>query len=138
MTQRAVRHAFETGEFPYKNRLGSKAYEEEMEELNVELLKAQNWIKESSERIALVFEGRDAAGKGGTIKRFMEHLNPRGARIAALEKPSERERAQWYFQRDISTCSPGAKWCSSIAPGTSAQALSASWAFAHPTNISNS
>ena len=103
----AVRHAFETGEFPYKNRLGTKAYEEEMEELNVELLKAQNWIKESGERIVVIFEGRDAAGKGGTIKRFMEHLNPRGARIVALEKPSERERAQWYFQRYISNLPSG-------------------------------
>ena len=103
----AVRHAFETGEFPYKNRLGTKAYEEEMEELNVDLLKAQNWSKESGERIVVVFEGRDAAGKGGTIKRFMEHLNPRGARIVALEKPSERERGQWYFQRYISNLPSG-------------------------------
>ena len=103
----AVRHAFETGEFPYKNRLGTKAYEEEMEELNVELLKAQNWSKEFGERIVVIFEGRDAAGKGGTIKRFMEHLNPRGARIVALEKPSERERGQWYFQRYISNLPSG-------------------------------
>ena len=103
----AVRHAFETGEFPYKNRLGTKAYEEEMAELNIELLKMQNWIKESGERIVVIFEGRDAAGKGGTIKRFMEHLNPRGARIVALEKPSERERGQWYFQRYISNLPSG-------------------------------
>ena len=103
----AVRHAFETGEFPYKNRLGTKAYEDEMAELNIELLKVQNWIKESGERIVVIFEGRDAAGKGGTIKRFMEHLNPRGARIVALEKPSERERGQWYFQRYISNLPSG-------------------------------
>jgi polyphosphate kinase 2 len=72
-----------------------------MELLQVELLKAQNWVKETGQRIVLLFEGRDAAGKGGTIKRFMEHLNPRGARVVALEKPSERERSQWYFQRYI-------------------------------------
>ena len=65
------------------------------------MLKAQTWIKNASERITLLFEGRDAAGKGGTIKRFMEHLNPRGARVVALEKPSERERTSWYFQRYI-------------------------------------
>ena len=69
--------------------------------LQAELLKAQNWVKESGEKVVVLFEGRDAAGKGGTIKRFMEHLNPRGARIVALEKPNERERTQWYFQRYI-------------------------------------
>ena len=69
--------------------------------LQVELLKAQAWVKDSGERIVVLFEGRDAAGKGGTIKRFMEHLNPRGARVVALEKPSERERTQWYFQRYV-------------------------------------
>jgi len=69
--------------------------------LQVELLKAQNWIKTANERATLRFEGRDAAGKGGTIKRFMEHLNPRGARIVALEKPTDQERSQWYFQRYI-------------------------------------
>ncbi len=97
----AIRHAFETGEFPYKTRIGTKVYEQQMEDLQVELLKVQNWVKESGEKIVVIFEGRDAAGKGGTIKRFMEHLNPRGARVVALEKPSERERSQWYFQRYI-------------------------------------
>lgn len=103
----SVRRAFETGEFPYKSRMGNKAYEEEMAELNVELLKAQNWIKGSGERVVVIFEGRDAAGKGGTIKRFMEHLNPRGARIVALEKPNDRERSQWYFQRYIENLPSG-------------------------------
>ncbi|RNJ50551.1 polyphosphate kinase 2 [Methylocystis hirsuta] len=97
----AVRKAFESGEFPYKTRLSEKVYLRRMELLQVELLKAQNWVKETGQRIVLLFEGRDAAGKGGTIKRFMEHLNPRGARVVALEKPSERERSQWYFQRYI-------------------------------------
>ena len=97
----AIRHAFESGEFPYKTRLGTKAYEAQMAQLQVELLKVQNWVKETGERIIVIFEGRDAAGKGGTIKRFMEHLNPRGARVVALEKPNDRERGQWYFQRYI-------------------------------------
>ena len=103
----SVRRAFETGEFPYKSRMGNKAYEEEMAELNVELLRAQSWIKEAGERVVVIFEGRDAAGKGGTIKRFMEHLNPRGARIVALEKPNDRERSQWYFQRYIENLPSG-------------------------------
>ena len=103
----AIRHAFETGEFPYKTRLGTRSYEEQMAPLQVELLKLQNWVKETGERIIVLFEGRDAAGKGGTIKRFMEHLNPRGARVVALEKPSERERSQWYFQRYIENLPSG-------------------------------
>ena len=78
-----------------------------MAELQVELLKLQNWVKETGERIIVLFEGRDAAGKGGTIKRFMEHLNPRGARVVALEKPNERERTQWYFQRYIENLPAG-------------------------------
>jgi len=103
----AIRHAFESGEFPYKTRLSNKLYEEQMADLQVELLKLQNWVKETGERIIVLFEGRDAAGKGGTIKRFMEHLNPRGARIVALEKPNERERSQWYFQRYIESLPAG-------------------------------
>jgi len=103
----AIRHAFESGEFPFKNRMREKVYLEHMEALQVELLKAQNWIKETGQRIVVLFEGRDAAGKGGTIKRFMEHLNPRGARVVALEKPSERERTQWYFQRYIQNLPAG-------------------------------
>ena len=96
-----IRKAFESGEYPYQTRIRTSDYEEAMAELQVELLKAQRWIKESGERIVILFEGRDAAGKGGTIKRFMEHLNPRGARVVALEKPSDRERTQWYFQRYV-------------------------------------
>lgn len=95
----AIRHAFESGEYPYQSRVPNKIYLEQMARLQVELLKAQSWIKQSGEKVVILFEGRDAAGKGGTIKRFMEHLNPRGAGIVALEKPSERERSQWYFQR---------------------------------------
>ena len=103
----AIRHGFETGEFPYKTRIGNKSYEEQMAKLQVELLKVQNWVKDSGERIVVIFEGRDAAGKGGTIKRFMEHLNPRGARVVALEKPTDREKTQWYFQRYIENLPSG-------------------------------
>ena len=76
-------------------------YEQHKSELQVELLKVQNWVKQTGQRIVVLFEGRDAAGKGGTIKRFMEHLNPRAARVVALEKPTEKESNQWYFQRYI-------------------------------------
>ncbi|QOY51842.1 polyphosphate kinase 2 [Candidatus Sulfurimonas baltica] len=77
------------------------AYEEELATLQVELLKFQNHVKDTGLKVLMVFEGRDAAGKGGTIKRITEHLNPRGARVVALEKPSDRERSQWYFQRYV-------------------------------------
>lgn len=87
------------GGYPYKNRLSRKTYEKQKYALQVELLKLQSWVKESKQKVIILFEGRDAAGKGGTIKRFMEHLNPRGARVVALEKPSETEKGQWYFQR---------------------------------------
>lgn len=90
-----------TGIYPYKNRLNRKTYEKEKFALQVELLKLQAWIKETGQRVVILFEGRDAAGKGGTIKRFMEHMNPRGARIVALEKPNEKELGQWYFQRYV-------------------------------------
>jgi polyphosphate kinase len=97
----AIRRAFETGDYPYVSKVSESHYMDRMLPLQAELLKAQNWVKETGEKIVVLFEGRDAAGKGGTIKRFMEHLNPRGARIVALEKPNERERTQWYFQRYI-------------------------------------
>ena len=90
------------GAYPYKNLLSRKSYEEQKYHLQVELLKLQAWVKETGQRVVILFEGRDAAGKGGAIKRFMEHLNPRGARVVALEKPSEVERGQWYFQRYVS------------------------------------
>lgn len=90
------------GAYPYKNLLSRKSYEQQKYHLQVELLKLQAWVKETGQRVVILFEGRDAAGKGGTIKRFMEHLNPRGARVVALEKPSEVERGQWYFQRYVS------------------------------------
>jgi len=90
---------FETGKYPYKRKIKVSDYEKQKEALQVELLKAQKWVKETDQKIILLFEGRDAAGKGGTIKRFMAHLNPRGARVVALEKPTVAEKTQWYFQR---------------------------------------
>ncbi len=89
------------GGYPYRNLLSRKSYERQKYRLQVELLKLQAWVKETGQKVVILFEGRDAAGKGGTIKRFMEHLNPRGARVVALEKPSEAERGQWYFQRYV-------------------------------------
>ncbi len=96
-----IRDLFRQGEYPYKKKVKRSVYEARKEELQVELLKAQKWIRHSGQRIVALFEGRDAAGKGGTIKRFTEHLNPRATRVVALEKPSERERSEWYFQRYI-------------------------------------
>lgn len=92
---------FREGVYPYKTKMKRAAYETHKAELQVELLKVQKWVRETGQRILVLFEGRDAAGKGGTIKRFMEHLNPRGARVVALEKPTEREKGQWYFQRYV-------------------------------------
>ncbi len=87
--------------YPYRTRMPRSVYEKEKRKLQIELLKVQSWVRETGQKIVCLFEGRDAAGKGGTIKRFMEHLNPRGARVVALEKPSDVERGQWYFQRYI-------------------------------------
>lgn len=81
--------------------MSRKIYEKEKYLLQVELLKLQNWVKETGQKVVILFEGRDAAGKGGTIRRFMEHLNPRGARVVALEKPTQRELGEWYFQRYV-------------------------------------
>ena len=88
-------------DYPYEERMSRREYEVTKRRLQIELLKLQKWSKQTGQRHLLVFEGRDAAGKGGTIKRFNEHLNPRGARTIALEKPSEREATEWYFQRYV-------------------------------------
>ncbi|CAB3850299.1 MAG: polyphosphate kinase 2 [Achromobacter sp.] len=89
------------GIYPYRHRMLRRNYEKQKYALQVELLKLQAWVKATGQRVVILFEGRDAAGKGGTIKRMMEHLNPRGARVVALEKPSDTERGQWYFQRYV-------------------------------------
>ena len=90
-----------SGVYPYRNLMSRKAYEAQKYHLQVELLKLQAWVRDTGQRVVILFEGRDAAGKGGTIKRFMEHLNPRGARVVALEKPTPVEQGQWYFQRYV-------------------------------------
>lgn len=92
---------WQDGGYPYKYLMSRRNYEFQKYDLQVELLKLQSWVKETGQRVVIVFEGRDAAGKGGTIKRFMEHLNPRTARVVALQKPTERELGQWYFQRYV-------------------------------------
>ncbi|MEM1432408.1 MAG: polyphosphate kinase 2 [Pseudomonadota bacterium] len=94
--------AFEQGRYPYKRKMGRRQYEAEKAALQAELLKVQLWAQETGEKFVLVFEGRDAAGKGGTIKRFTEHLNPRAARVVALNKPTWEEKGQWFFQRYVS------------------------------------
>ncbi len=101
VTRNAEIVGFEQGEYPYKTKLSRRAYEVEKAALQVELLKVQHWIQETGQKFVLLFEGRDAAGKGGTIKRFTEHLNPRAVRVVALNKPTNEERGQWYFQRYV-------------------------------------
>ena len=92
---------FPSANYPYETKMKSEEYEIQKELLQIELAKYQKWVKDTGQRYLIVFEGRDAAGKGGTIKRFTEHLNPRGAPVIALEKPNTREKGQWYFQRYI-------------------------------------
>ena len=87
--------------YPHPAPLKRKSYERDLAQLQIELVKFQAWVKARGQRVAIVFEGRDAAGKGGTIKRFRENLNPRGARVVALSKPTDREASQWYFQRYV-------------------------------------
>ncbi len=99
--KKLLKLSYLAGDYPYPEKMGLEEYEHEKHLLQTELLKAQNWARQSGQRIVSLFEGRDAAGKGGTIKRFMEHLNPRAAHVVALEKPTEIERGQWYFQRYI-------------------------------------
>ncbi|WP_425049705.1 polyphosphate kinase 2 [Psychromarinibacter sp. S121] len=101
VTPDQVREAFESGQYPYSKKLARDAYEIRKAELQAELLKLQLWAKDTGQKFVLLFEGRDAAGKGGTIKRFMEHLNPRHARVVALNKPTWEEQGQWFFQRYV-------------------------------------
>lgn len=100
-TRDDIRRLFEYGKYPYSKKIPKRTYEARKAKLQVELLKAQEWIKATNQKVVILFEGRDAAGKGGAIKRFMEHLNPRGARVVALDKPTQEEKNQWYFQRYI-------------------------------------
>ena len=98
---KTLRKLYKSGIYPYETPMRRKEYEHTKARLQAELMKAQIWVKEEGQRIVALFEGRDAAGKGGTIKRFMEHLNPRFAKVVALEKPTNNELGQWYFQRYI-------------------------------------
>ena len=92
---------FEKGKYPYSDRMKRSEYEKQKADLQAELLKVQHWAAETGQRFVMLFEGRDAAGKGGAIKRFTEHMNPRSARVVALNKPTDEERGQWFFQRYI-------------------------------------
>lgn len=94
-------NVFQSGGYPYKKKMKRAEYEETLERLQLELVKFQTWQRESGERVVIVFEGRDAAGKGGTINAFRQYLNPRHAKTVALSKPSDTEMGQWYFQRYI-------------------------------------
>lgn len=96
-----AKRAYGSGDYPYEDRPKRKAYAKELRALQIELLKLQEWVKKSRERVVIVFEGRDAAGKGGTIHRLVQHLNPRFVRVVALDKPTDVESAQWYFQRYV-------------------------------------
>jgi len=98
---KAIGELFKEGKYPYSDKIPRSQYEREKALLQIELLKVQNWVKMTGQKICIIMEGRDAAGKGGTIKRFMEHLNPRAAKVVALEKPTDHERGQWYFQRYV-------------------------------------
>ncbi|MCR9161474.1 MAG: polyphosphate kinase 2 [Nannocystaceae bacterium] len=97
--QDARRNVFVEHAYPYATRIGVRDYYSQKYDLQIELVKLQNWVKETGAKVLLIFEGRDAAGKGSTIKRFLEHLNPRGARVVALDRPTDTELGQWYFQR---------------------------------------
>jgi len=101
ITDELIRKYFDEGLYPYAQRIKPKEYYRDKIPLQIELIKMQNWIKETGKKLVIVFEGRDAAGKGSTIRRFTENLNPRGARVVALSKPSDTERGQWYFQRYV-------------------------------------
>ena len=101
LPKKIERAAFSSGGYPYTERMRRKDYERDLRLLQIELLKLQRWARKTGARIVILFEGRDSAGKGGTIKRFMEHMNPRHARAVALTKPTDIEHGQWYFQRYV-------------------------------------
>jgi polyphosphate kinase 2 len=99
LSKRIEDAAFRSGGYPYDKRMKRKAYDKQMEPLQIELQKLLKWVRDKGERLVIVFEGRDGAGKGGAITRFTQHLNPRSSRVVALSKPSDTEKGQWYFQR---------------------------------------
>jgi len=99
--QRADKDDILSPSYPHDERLSRKTYERDYERLQIEMVKLQSWVRETGQRVVMVFEGRDAAGKGGTIRRMRENLNPRAARVVALSKPTETEQGEWYFQRYV-------------------------------------
>ena len=101
VAESSLQEYFRKPEYPYQYRMDAKTYYRTKFHLQVELVKLQNWVKQTHSKILIIFEGRDAAGKGSAIKRFTEHLNPRGAKVVALDKPTDMERGQWYFQRYV-------------------------------------
>ena len=108
-----------------RKKLKNKTYNKALAGFQVELVKLQKWVQDKRLRVVVIFEGRDAAGKGGAIKRITQSLNPRICRVVALATPTEREKTQWYFQRYVSHLRPPlARWCSSIGAGTTAPAWS--------------
>ena len=117
MTATGIKKRFGPEAYNKKGHLKKKHYEREQSNLQIELVKLQEWIKEEGLRVVVIFEGRDAAGKGGVIKRIAEPTNPRIVRVVALPAPSDREKTQWYFQRYVA-CRPPERWSSSIAAGT--------------------
>ena len=123
--ERAIQRFFREGVYPYADRLSRSAYEREKALLQIELLKLQRWAREANERIVILFEGRDAAGKGGTIKRFMEHLNPRGARVVALESRATPSAASGTSNAMSRICRLTARSFCLTAPGTTGLASSA-------------
>ena len=123
--------------YPYPKQMKNEEYLEEIELLQIELVKMQTWVQKVGERLVLLFEGRDAAGKGGTIQRFTENLNPRGAKVVALAKPSDTERGQWYFQRYVAELPSCGRSCCSIGAGTTVQESNMSWASAPPRSTTS-
>lgn len=124
--------------YPYDRKIRRREYERIKRILQIEMLKLQRWTKDTGARVVVVCEGRDAAGKGGTIQRFTERLNPRGARIVALDKPTDRERGQWYFQRYVAHLRRPASSSSSTVRGTTGPESNASWASAPRPSTSSS
>lgn len=124
--------------YPYDTKMTRKEYERLKRDLQIELLKMQAWVKETGQKVVVVFEGRDAAGKGGAIKRFTEHLNPRGATVVALEKPTEREQSAWYFQRYVTHLPSAGEIVFFDRSWYNRPASSASWATAPTVSTTNS
>ena len=118
--------------------LSRRRYFRELFRLQRELVKLQNWVVHTGHKVVILFEGRDAAGKGGVIKRITQRLNPRVCRVAALPAPNDREQTQWYFQRYVRTCRPAARSSCSTAAGTTAPGSSGSWVSATTNNTRNS